>query len=86
MEVSTYISFPYAPQLPHEGPPVKLNITNEYISSPLFARTPNMPGKVVVRMGLFDDIPPVVTEIYMRNKKSWEPAVEGAASIEGAPY
>lgn len=58
---------------------------NDCISSPLFTTTPNMPGKVVVRMGLFDDVPPVVMEIYMRNKQSWESPVEGAASMEGGP-
>ena len=53
--------------------------------SPLYVTTPNMPGKVVVRMGIFDDVPPVAMEIYMRNKKDWEPAIGDAASIEGAP-
>lgn len=44
-----------------------------------------MPGKVVVRMGIFDEIPPVAVEIYMKNRRTWEPAIEGAGSIEGAP-
>jgi len=44
-----------------------------------------MPGKVVVRMGLFDNVPPVVMEIYMKNRKNWEPTIESASSIEGAP-
>jgi hypothetical protein len=37
-------------------------------------------------MGLFDDIPPPMIEVYTKNKQSWEPTLEGtmqAATVPG---
>lgn len=33
-----------------------------------------MPGKIIVKMGLFDEIPKAVMEQYTKNKQSWEPS------------
>ena len=42
-----------------------------------------MPGKTIVKMGLFDAVPKAVMEQYTRNKQGWEPSL-GVASSDGA--
>jgi hypothetical protein len=67
------------------SPALTKDVTDSVTHSPLYVTTPNMLGKAIVRMGLFDEVPPVVAEIYTRNRRSWEPAIENAQHIEGGP-
>ena len=43
-----------------------------------------MPGKIIVKMGLFDEIPKAQLEIYTKNKQAWEPDY-GIPTFAGAP-
>lgn len=54
------------------------------ISSPITSITPLMPGKIIVKMGLFDEIPKAQLEIYTKNKQAWEPDY-GIPTFVGAP-
>jgi len=53
--------------------------------SPVMSTTEVAPGKKFIKMGLFDEIPKPVIEVYCRNKPEWEPFVEGTHRTPGAP-
>lgn len=44
-----------------------------------------MPDNTLLKMGLFDSAPPVVLEMYIKNKEKWEPTIEGVKIAQGAP-
>ncbi|KAJ9664214.1 hypothetical protein H2198_000432 [Neophaeococcomyces mojaviensis] len=52
---------------------------------PLTTITPLYAGKTIVKMGLFDTIPPAAMEIYCKNKQKWEPDVAGVNQVHGSP-
>lgn len=40
---------------------------------PITSITPLLPGKTIVKMGLFDEVPKAIFEQYTKNKQNWEP-------------
>ncbi|EPQ27382.1 uncharacterized protein PFL1_04921 [Pseudozyma flocculosa PF-1] len=57
--------------------------------SPVSSVSPNFPGKVVLKYGLFGQdhagkYPKPGVEIYCKNKNPWEPSIEGVKSLEGS--
>lgn len=50
-------------------------------NSPITSLTSRAPGKTIVKMGLFDDIPAPVAEMYCKNRESWQPAFGEALGI-----
>lgn len=43
-----------------------------------------MPGKTIVKMGLFETVPKAVVECYTKNRQEWEPSF-GVAEFERGP-
>ncbi|SPO23511.1 related to DUF636 domain protein [Ustilago trichophora] len=60
--------------------------------APVQTVAPARAGSAIIKMGLFaksdawgKDIDTPVAQIYTRNKKQWEPLIEGVAAAEGMP-
>lgn len=48
-------------------------LTKVALHSPITSITALMPGKIIVKMGLFEVVPKAVFECYTQNKQDWEP-------------
>lgn len=70
-------------ELTDSGKPLKRQFCG-HCGCPITSITPLMPGKIIVKMGLFDVVPKAVMECYARNKQEWEPEF-GTTKFEGAP-
>lgn len=57
----------------------------EACGCPIYSRTSALKGKLVIKMGLFDEIPKASAEWYCKNKQGWEPNVEGATLAQKTP-
>lgn len=55
------------------------------ISSPVSSITPLLPGKTVVKAGLFENIPKTVIEMYCKNKEPWEPNFDEKVGVKILP-
>ncbi|EST07917.1 Glutathione-dependent formaldehyde-activating enzyme/centromere protein V [Kalmanozyma brasiliensis GHG001] len=60
--------------------------------SPVQTVSPSRDTLAIIKMGLFakssawgKEIQPPQSQIFTRNKKDWEPLVEGSAVVDGAP-
>lgn len=43
-----------------------------------------LPNHIVVKSGIFPEVPKVVAECYTKNRQSWESEVEGAKQFSAA--
>ncbi|KAH7118559.1 Mss4-like protein [Dactylonectria estremocensis] len=48
--------------------------------SPVFTRSPKVPGKGFLKGSLFDRVSAPSMEVYTAKRESWQPAIEGAVS------
>lgn len=60
--------------------------------APVQTVSPSRAGSAIIKMGLFaksggwgSQIDTPVAQIYTRNKKDWEPLIDGVAAVDGMP-
>lgn len=57
----------------------------ENCGSSIYSSSPNMPGLLVIKLGLFDEIPKPSMELYCKSRASWDKAIDGATQFDTMP-
>ena len=66
------------------GTPVERSFCGN-CGSPIYSATSKAPGMLIVKLGLFDDIPKPATEGYCKSMSSWEKPVDGIKQFDALP-
>jgi hypothetical protein len=53
--------------------------------SPIYTKSPTMPGVQIVKLGLFDEIPKPSMELYCRERPSWDKPIDGTKQFNTMP-
>lgn len=54
-------------------------------SCPIYSATPTLPGVLIVKCGLFEEIPQASMELYCKTRPSWMKPVDNAKQFETMP-
>lgn len=54
-------------------------------SCPIYSATTNLPGVLIVKCGLFEEIPPTAVELYCKRRPSWMKPVDNAEQFDTMP-
>ncbi|CAF1387910.1 unnamed protein product [Didymodactylos carnosus] len=53
--------------------------------SPIYRTSPSFPGMLIIKLGLFDEIPKPATEVYCKRRPTWVKAIDGAKQFDTMP-
>ncbi|CAF0956453.1 unnamed protein product [Didymodactylos carnosus] len=53
--------------------------------SPIYTASLSFPGMLIIKLGLFDEIPKPATELYCKGRPTWDKAIDGAKQFDSMP-
>ncbi|CAF0766241.1 unnamed protein product [Didymodactylos carnosus] len=53
--------------------------------SPIYTASHTMPGMLMIKLGLFDEIPKPAMELFCKARPTWDKAIDGAKQFDTVP-